>query len=77
MLAVDAFVTVITWLVVVIPAVMTKDFKERIGDYNKRVIDLIVTAIYMSNCFSTPIVYYIFNNSFKVGDNLSSFSHLI
>ena len=71
MLAVDALVTISTWLVFTGPAVMTEEFKDNTDRQTMLLIELFLTAIYMSNCFTTPIIYYVFNNSFKVSEMIS------
>ena len=70
MLMADAIVTLITWLPYNLYIAITDSFYDPLMvKHSKRqiyTIDVCLLATMLSNCFTSPIVYYIFNLSFRV-----------
>ena len=70
MLMVDAFLTLATWL----PYALYRTITLFLGDYfydayswhTIFVFEEILFTLMMTNMFSTPIVYFVFNKSFRV-----------
>ena len=66
MLVIDAFLTILTWMPEEIFYLMVLG-GFRLQDMKKHLIVVIVLqGLSLTNVFSTPIVYYLFNNNFKV-----------
>ena len=63
MVAVDALVTFCTWLPYVV-CVILEQYVESV-DVNPLAM-MVITAINETNCFTTPIVYFVFNKAFRV-----------
>ena len=70
MLVVDAFMTVLTWLPYYLFYSITLSFFSHIrASYSERqtfALDVFMFALIMTNAFSTPIVYFVFNRHFRV-----------
>ena len=73
MLVIDAFLTILTWTPEVIFFLMdrTGGFKGSMKKYLTIVI--VLQGLSLTNVFSTPIVYYVFNNNFKVNKKIVIF----
>ena len=66
MLVIDAFLTILTWMPEEIFYLMVLG-GFRLQDMKKHLIVVIVLqGLSLTNVFSTSIVYYLFNNNFKV-----------
>ena len=66
MLVIDAFLTILTWMPEEIFYLMVLG-GFRLQDMKKHLIVVIVLqGLSLTNVFSTSIVYYLFNNKFKV-----------
>ena len=70
MLMIDTFLTLITWLPYHMYISIAGGIKPSIDNTTnlKEVytIKLFLTTVSLTNCFSTPIVYFIFNGNFRV-----------
>lgn len=71
MLVVDSFLTLVTWLPYnIYPPVIEAAARSKADVYDDPSADIrgfrILTALMLTNVFSTPIVYFIFNRHFRV-----------
>ena len=66
MLVIDAFLTILTWMpeelfyLMVLGGFRLQDMKKHL------IVVIVLQGLSLTNVFSTPIVYYLFNNNFKV-----------
>ena len=70
MLVVDSFATLLTWLPFnIYPAVVETLGLTKLDDSSNifRVFR-VLTALMLTNVFSTPIVYFVFNTNFRVSN---------
>ena len=62
MLAMDSFISLITWIPYIVPL-----FNPSIvPSASHSIYSLVSMGILVTNCFSTPILYFIFNKEYKV-----------
>ena len=62
MLAMDSLVSIVTWA-----PFMALQFNPYILPFEKyKVGSVIASIIVLTNCFSTPLLYFIFNKDFRV-----------
>ena len=74
MLVIDAFLTVLTWMPEVIYFLMIiGGFKEDMEAKIFWTISVVLQGLSLTNVFSTPIVYYLFNNNFKVNKKIITY----
>ena len=71
MLVVDSFLTLVTWLPYnIYPPVIEAAARSKSDVYDDPSADIrgfrILTALMLTNVFSTPIVYFIFNRNVRV-----------
>ena len=71
MLVIDAFLTLITWLPYQIFSAVYESSQSEIQYTPEEIEDIvrihqILTILMLTNTFSTPIVYFIFNRNFRV-----------
>ena len=77
MLMADAIVTLITWLPFNLHLSITSSIQEQMTQwYSERErfsMDIVLLCIMLSNCFTSPIVYYTFNVSFRVSARIINY----
>lgn len=70
MFVADAILTFFTWLPAKIYPVVNNGLEEWMGtifpDRQKFIVKTVLGIAMASNCFTTPIVYFVFNNYFRV-----------
>ena len=70
MLMIDAFLTLATWLpwnlYMVIADSLGSTFSSIYTEREIFSIGVVLTGVMLTNVFTTPIVYYIFNRNFRV-----------
>lgn len=70
MLAVDGILSVATWAPEVSWAIVIASLppdEAQVAVNNSEVYHMIFFAVAQTNCFTTPIIYFTFNNSYAVG----------
>ena len=74
MLVVDAFLTILTWIPEEIFYLMiVVSLEEHLEMKKQYTIAVVLQGLSLTNVFSTPIVYYLFNNNFKVNTEIITY----